>query len=367
MEARRAQSYPDHEVLIGNPADQWKIVGNSVDRKMAVAAGLSLREAWLANDEYDGFIQSYVLTKQDLSNQDVLTTGVNNVEEDELVAARVPTLKRKRIADADELDDDLIIVKRPQLQKAEKRKSAGQIVELEASRVVPSQSSQVVPAPARGTTDELGDAASHYDVSIDEPPTVIPEVASSTARPRPAPISTTQTISTQSSTSIFAQFAARKRSPTTGRLIPRQSTSRKERVQPRSSNALAMPQSSLGSRRVTSVVTTGFLSPPTSEDQSPARQLPSSAPTTFPIQQGLFRSISQRTSSPQHDTDEDELSMHVDSALAVTSTDYLGLEPDVSAEDVIDEHREHNHATTTGQERPRMDDQADWMDYELTG
>ncbi|KAL8909271.1 MAG: hypothetical protein Q9207_000281 [Kuettlingeria erythrocarpa] len=49
MEARRAQGYPDDEVIIGTPAMQWKIVGNSVTRQVAIALGLSVREAWLAN------------------------------------------------------------------------------------------------------------------------------------------------------------------------------------------------------------------------------------------------------------------------------------------------------------------------------
>ena len=49
MEARRAQGFPDYEVLIGSPSEQWKTIGNSVDRKMALALGLSLRTAWLAN------------------------------------------------------------------------------------------------------------------------------------------------------------------------------------------------------------------------------------------------------------------------------------------------------------------------------
>lgn len=46
MEARRAQSIPDHEVIIGSPAEQWKIVGNGVDRKVAFALGLQLGKAW---------------------------------------------------------------------------------------------------------------------------------------------------------------------------------------------------------------------------------------------------------------------------------------------------------------------------------
>ena len=49
MEARRGQGFPDREVLIGSPLEQWKIIGNSVARPMALALGVSLRTAWLAN------------------------------------------------------------------------------------------------------------------------------------------------------------------------------------------------------------------------------------------------------------------------------------------------------------------------------
>ncbi|EAQ83224.1 hypothetical protein CHGG_09628 [Chaetomium globosum CBS 148.51] len=47
LEIRRAQGFPDHEVLLGTPADQWKLVGNSVARQMALALGLRLHEAWV--------------------------------------------------------------------------------------------------------------------------------------------------------------------------------------------------------------------------------------------------------------------------------------------------------------------------------
>ena len=49
MEVRRGQKIPDHEVLIGSPFDQWRIVGNSVARPVALALGVSLRTAWLAS------------------------------------------------------------------------------------------------------------------------------------------------------------------------------------------------------------------------------------------------------------------------------------------------------------------------------
>lgn len=51
MEVRRAQGYPDHEVIVGTPSMQWKIIGNSVARPVALALGVALRTAWLANED----------------------------------------------------------------------------------------------------------------------------------------------------------------------------------------------------------------------------------------------------------------------------------------------------------------------------
>jgi DNA (cytosine-5)-methyltransferase 1 len=45
MEARRAQGFPDYEVIIGDISAQWKIIGNSVSRAVALALGLCVREA----------------------------------------------------------------------------------------------------------------------------------------------------------------------------------------------------------------------------------------------------------------------------------------------------------------------------------
>jgi DNA (cytosine-5)-methyltransferase 1 len=45
MEARRAQGFPDHEIIIGSMAEQWRIIGNAVDRHVSRALGLSLRHA----------------------------------------------------------------------------------------------------------------------------------------------------------------------------------------------------------------------------------------------------------------------------------------------------------------------------------
>ncbi|OIW26488.1 hypothetical protein CONLIGDRAFT_620319 [Coniochaeta ligniaria NRRL 30616] len=49
LEARRAQGFLDHEVLVGSPVSQYELVGNSVARPMALALGLQFREAWLGS------------------------------------------------------------------------------------------------------------------------------------------------------------------------------------------------------------------------------------------------------------------------------------------------------------------------------
>lgn len=50
LEARRTQGYMDEEPIIGSLSEQYKIVGNSVDRKVAFAMGLSLLRAVQKNE-----------------------------------------------------------------------------------------------------------------------------------------------------------------------------------------------------------------------------------------------------------------------------------------------------------------------------
>lgn len=53
MEARRAQGFPDDEVLVGNAAQVFKIVGNSVARSVALAWGIAIRYAYLGEIKED--------------------------------------------------------------------------------------------------------------------------------------------------------------------------------------------------------------------------------------------------------------------------------------------------------------------------
>ena len=55
MEVRRGQGFPDEEILLGLLRDQWKIVGNSVARPVALALGISLRKAELSNGTMQKF------------------------------------------------------------------------------------------------------------------------------------------------------------------------------------------------------------------------------------------------------------------------------------------------------------------------
>jgi DNA (cytosine-5)-methyltransferase 1 len=50
LEARRTQGYMDQEPIIGSLIEQYKIVGNGVDRKVAFAIGLALLRAVQKND-----------------------------------------------------------------------------------------------------------------------------------------------------------------------------------------------------------------------------------------------------------------------------------------------------------------------------
>ncbi|KAL8938525.1 MAG: hypothetical protein Q9216_003855 [Gyalolechia sp. 2 TL-2023] len=97
MEARRAQGFPDDEIIIGTPATQWKIIGNSVTRQVATALGMSLREAWLANEPYN-------LEQENLSprQSDMSTLGASIQEHpaSASLGSGVDTMKEKGIVES---------------------------------------------------------------------------------------------------------------------------------------------------------------------------------------------------------------------------------------------------------------------------
>lgn len=71
LEARRAQGFRDDEVLLGSKAGQYKIVGNSVAREVAVALGVSFREAWAET----------LARRPDASAQDVTNFGGKDADD----------------------------------------------------------------------------------------------------------------------------------------------------------------------------------------------------------------------------------------------------------------------------------------------
>lgn len=72
METRRAQGFLDHEVIVGVPSQQLKIVGNSVDRKVAFAIGLAIKYSWDAT----------------LKQRDDLLHGVQIIDEETIEQTR---------------------------------------------------------------------------------------------------------------------------------------------------------------------------------------------------------------------------------------------------------------------------------------
>lgn len=84
METRRAQGFLDHEVIVGVPSQQLKIVGNSVDRKVAFAMGLAIKESWDRTLE----LKRDMLRGGSASIKGAMRAGVG-IDDDELNYAQV--------------------------------------------------------------------------------------------------------------------------------------------------------------------------------------------------------------------------------------------------------------------------------------
>lgn len=105
MEAKRAQGYLDHEVLVGIATQQMKIVGNSVDRSAALVLGLSLRKSWLKShsnneDEMEVDIvpgSAYGQNADIDTLQDEEVTRIDNAEVDNRTVKMSLTLSREDI------------------------------------------------------------------------------------------------------------------------------------------------------------------------------------------------------------------------------------------------------------------------------
>jgi DNA (cytosine-5)-methyltransferase 1 len=60
LEARRAQGYLDEEPIIGDLGEQYRIVGNGVDRKVSFGLGMALRQAVQNNTSFAPHVQQPV-------------------------------------------------------------------------------------------------------------------------------------------------------------------------------------------------------------------------------------------------------------------------------------------------------------------
>lgn len=82
MEARRAQGFCDEDVLLGNTNDQYKIVGNSVAREIALALGAAFREAWAATLEKRKKRRAPVLVNGEATKRHSKTITIDSTDGD---------------------------------------------------------------------------------------------------------------------------------------------------------------------------------------------------------------------------------------------------------------------------------------------
>ncbi|OAQ66185.1 DNA methyltransferase Dim-2 [Pochonia chlamydosporia 170] len=102
MEARRAQGFLDDKIILGTPAEQFRIVGNSVAREVALALGLSIRDAWVETCASSPTTETTSHSRRSLKRHsigdhydDCRTTNSDDNAVTDLVAA-TPIIPRKR-------------------------------------------------------------------------------------------------------------------------------------------------------------------------------------------------------------------------------------------------------------------------------
>jgi hypothetical protein len=98
MEARRAQGFPDREPIIGNINAQWKIIGNSVSRAVALALGMSLHEALLIGAELKSTQVRARPNQNTQSSTAALTTAHRAPSPDEINILQLPSTTAERKA-----------------------------------------------------------------------------------------------------------------------------------------------------------------------------------------------------------------------------------------------------------------------------
>ncbi|KAI0475313.1 S-adenosyl-L-methionine-dependent methyltransferase [Xylariaceae sp. FL0804] len=122
LEARRAQGFLDHELILGLPSNQYKIIGNSVSRQVALALGLAIREAWFGSllDEKPG--SSSQLHQGLLDNVESLEGEDAGLPESKLAGqyfeGLLPSIENKVAHEIDTSTDELFGTGTPRSQAA---------------------------------------------------------------------------------------------------------------------------------------------------------------------------------------------------------------------------------------------------------
>ncbi|RFU30843.1 hypothetical protein B7463_g5480, partial [Scytalidium lignicola] len=108
QEARRAQGFPDDEVLVGKPAQKMELIGNAVARQVALALGLATRFAYLhdASDSSESVVDSSSIVET-MDNVSISSPEASQMEAVSTINSVLAGNKRRRgqeeIASADDV------------------------------------------------------------------------------------------------------------------------------------------------------------------------------------------------------------------------------------------------------------------------
>lgn len=104
-EARLAQDIPTEEVLIGNVNDQYKMVGNAVDRRVSKGLGLELRRALDRDIDADCVEEQPVSVAMDVRRQSQVHVAIPSTES-HIAKMEQPDIKEEVDVDIDDESDD---------------------------------------------------------------------------------------------------------------------------------------------------------------------------------------------------------------------------------------------------------------------
>ncbi|OTA52921.1 S-adenosyl-L-methionine-dependent methyltransferase [Hypoxylon sp. EC38] len=137
LEARRAQGFRDHELLLGSKANQWHMVGNSVARPVALALGLAIREAWFGT----------LFDEPHLPQTGLAQTETESVPEDRLDSSLSYV----------EISHNIEEVKEVTISAMTGTDSSGSETPLEDTFLMPTPQQSLSITPATSVSNELSD------------------------------------------------------------------------------------------------------------------------------------------------------------------------------------------------------------------